>query len=298
VNPYGEVASSDELTAAYVRNTAALVRPAGAGLSGSVYTQLTDVEGEVNGLWTYDRRVQKMDKRAVRAANQEVIRAGTLQGSDTEPVGGKAGVANWGLDEGKGLVAKDSTRFRNRLTLDSAVTWGADHTGASGHSLSFNGAAEATASVPQLDALGDYTVSAWVKLDKLPAKGQYATFVGADGKDGNSAFFLQYGNSDDVTGFAFSFAGGPRAAGTSPAQAGTWYHVVGVRDAGNDALRLYVNGKLADTARATSASPTTGVVSLGRAQWESKSVDRLTGAVDATRIWDRALSAREVAALD
>ena len=43
------------------------------GLQASVYTQLTDVEDEQNGLWTYDRRVCKVDRRAVRAANQAII---------------------------------------------------------------------------------------------------------------------------------------------------------------------------------------------------------------------------------
>jgi len=77
VNPYGEVSSPEELTAAYVENTEALVDPASTYLSGSVYTQLTDVEGEVNGFWTYDRRVEKMDRDAVRAVNLAVIAAGS-----------------------------------------------------------------------------------------------------------------------------------------------------------------------------------------------------------------------------
>ncbi|WP_423921777.1 PA14 domain-containing protein [Frigoribacterium sp. 2-23] len=77
VNPYGEVATPAELTAAYVANTNALVGPASTYLSGSVYTQLTDVEGEVNGFYTYDRRIEKMDRAAVRAANLAVIAAGS-----------------------------------------------------------------------------------------------------------------------------------------------------------------------------------------------------------------------------
>lgn len=35
--------------------------------SGAVYTQTTDVEGEVNGLLTYDRRVVRVDVDAWRA---------------------------------------------------------------------------------------------------------------------------------------------------------------------------------------------------------------------------------------
>ncbi|WP_291278475.1 LamG-like jellyroll fold domain-containing protein [Galactobacter sp.] len=298
VNPYGEVGSSEELTAAYVQNTAALVRPAGDQLSGSIYTQITDVEGEVNGLWTYDRRVQKMDKKQVRAANLDVIRAGTLEGSEHDPVGGKTGVAQWSLDEGKGVKAKDSTHFRNQLTLsETGTTWGEDHSTGEGHSLHLDGTGQATAAVKQLDTLGDYTVSAWVKLDKLPGKGTYATFAGADGKDGKSAFFLQYGNDADVNGFAFSFADGPRAVSDVTAETDRWYHLVGVRDAGNNRIRLYVNGHLADSAKAVSASPSTGLLTLGRAQWEGKGVDRLTGSLDQVGVWDKALSAKEVAAL-
>lgn len=36
------------------------------GLCGSVYTQLSDVEDEVNGLYTYDRKVCKVDKKVMR----------------------------------------------------------------------------------------------------------------------------------------------------------------------------------------------------------------------------------------
>lgn len=39
------------------------------GLSALVYTQLTDVEDEVNGLFTYDRAAVKPDANAVRSVN-------------------------------------------------------------------------------------------------------------------------------------------------------------------------------------------------------------------------------------
>ena len=43
------------------------------GVSAAVYTQTTDVEGEVNGLMTYDRKIVKMDESRLRTVNQEVI---------------------------------------------------------------------------------------------------------------------------------------------------------------------------------------------------------------------------------
>ena len=45
------------------------------GLAGSVYTQTTDVENEVNGLLTYDRKVLKYDAEALKKAHKAIIEA-------------------------------------------------------------------------------------------------------------------------------------------------------------------------------------------------------------------------------
>ena len=45
-----------------------------AGLAGSVYTQTTDVEIEINGLLTYDRKVLKYNPVVLKAAHEAVIR--------------------------------------------------------------------------------------------------------------------------------------------------------------------------------------------------------------------------------
>jgi hypothetical protein len=77
INPYGAVKDSVALNDGYVANTAVL-RDKGVakGMSGSVYTQITDVEGEHNGLFTYDRKIEKVDEARVRAINEATIRAG------------------------------------------------------------------------------------------------------------------------------------------------------------------------------------------------------------------------------
>jgi hypothetical protein len=43
------------------------------GSNGAVYTQISDVEGELNGLVTYDRKVVKPDVKRLRAAQQALI---------------------------------------------------------------------------------------------------------------------------------------------------------------------------------------------------------------------------------
>jgi hypothetical protein len=42
------------------------------GLSVAVYTQLTDVEGELNGLFTYDRKMEKVDFKFMAAINERL----------------------------------------------------------------------------------------------------------------------------------------------------------------------------------------------------------------------------------
>ena len=42
------------------------------GLSGTVYTQLSDVENEVNGIYTYDRAVLKMDEEMLKRINAQL----------------------------------------------------------------------------------------------------------------------------------------------------------------------------------------------------------------------------------
>ncbi|GAA2565627.1 hypothetical protein GCM10010435_43060 [Winogradskya consettensis] len=64
------------LTSRYVQITSKLIDLInGNGLSGSVYTEPTDVEEELNGFYTYDRQVQKMDFARVREVNLRVLGA-------------------------------------------------------------------------------------------------------------------------------------------------------------------------------------------------------------------------------
>jgi len=67
---YGTAKDRQELTARYKKLQLKTVLPQlEKGLSALVYTQLTDVEDEVNGLFTYDRAAVKPDANAVRSVN-------------------------------------------------------------------------------------------------------------------------------------------------------------------------------------------------------------------------------------
>ncbi|MDR1919289.1 MAG: beta-galactosidase [Tannerellaceae bacterium] len=70
---YIQFKSTEEVTSQYVKYALELKDLVKRGFSAAVYTQTTDVEGEVNGLMTYDRKKVKINESAVRKANQEVI---------------------------------------------------------------------------------------------------------------------------------------------------------------------------------------------------------------------------------
>jgi beta-galactosidase/beta-glucuronidase len=55
------------------------------GLAAAVYTQLTDVETEINGFLTYDRQVEKMDPEALCQAHTGLIAAGSLASRPLTP---------------------------------------------------------------------------------------------------------------------------------------------------------------------------------------------------------------------
>ena len=44
------------------------------GLCGAIYTQVSDVEEEINGLFTYDRKVLKIKIEDMKAINDAIYR--------------------------------------------------------------------------------------------------------------------------------------------------------------------------------------------------------------------------------
>jgi len=69
---YVQFKNSKEVTDEYVKYAESLLKMSKSGFSAGVYTQTTDVEGEVNGLMTYDRKVIKIDEQRVREINRKI----------------------------------------------------------------------------------------------------------------------------------------------------------------------------------------------------------------------------------
>jgi len=274
---------SATLTNKYVQNQEDVLTSAkSCGISAAIYTQITDVEAELNGFFTYDRQVAKMDLGQVRAINTKII--AQADGSSTNvpqpPPGtpGLTGVSFYPLDGNATDEAGDH---------DGTVVGGAAF---ADRGLELNGTTQyVDLNAPILNTASDYSAAAWVKLDK--ADGTFQTVISQDGPS-NSDFFLQYSGADQR--WAMSFVGGRALSPVKP-EVGRWYHLVGVRDSVKGELRLYVDGQLAGTQSAClpQAGPTGNTV-IGRGKYGGNPVDYLDGTVDQVHLYDRALSATEI----
>ena len=72
---YIQFKTPQEVTDEYLKYLSILDKLSDTLYTGAVYTQTTDVEGEVNGLITYDRKKVKVDETKVAEANKALIRA-------------------------------------------------------------------------------------------------------------------------------------------------------------------------------------------------------------------------------
>ena len=70
---YVQFKSADEVLDTYEKYADMLIDLVDDGFAGAIYTQTTDVEIEVNGLMTYDRKVVKLDMERLSAINRKVI---------------------------------------------------------------------------------------------------------------------------------------------------------------------------------------------------------------------------------
>jgi hypothetical protein len=209
-------------------------------------------------------------------------------------------VARWPLNDGAGgTTLVDSTGNQHDATLTGTGTLGAPGRTVNGDTaLSMGGTGYATTPAPVIDTSRNFTVSAWVKLDRNDS---YKTAVSADGGR-NSSFALQY--VADVQRWAFTLprvdADGwtaTRIISSSTPVLGVWTHLTGVYDSGAGTAKLYVNGVLEGQAGGATAFTATGPFAIGRAKTTGIPCDQWPGSLYDVRVWDRALSDIEAAAL-
>lgn len=206
-------------------------------------------------------------------------------------------VSWWPLDDRTGTTALDT--MGEHAATASNINWCIPQYGSC---AAFNGtSSDIVTSGPVLDTApgSSFTVSAVVDLTAIPANGAFATIVSQDGTN-VSGFFLQYSGADNRWAFARAFAdtsgtpAGVRALSASAPVLNTWTHLVGVFDASDNQLRLYVNGVLQGTATDPSPFATTGDLAIGRALFGGKPTDWFLGAAGEIKVFNVALTTAQV----
>jgi len=138
---YQSFADTTALEQEYLRVTGALRGMLGLGLSAAIYTQTTDVEGEVNGLLTYDRAVIKFSPHKLLALHDRLKKESGLAkvlAPDSsfhpqswlytfeEPPAGwerpGADTTRWKQGEG-GFGTDDGGRFRSGTPWETPQVW-------------------------------------------------------------------------------------------------------------------------------------------------------------------------------
>jgi hypothetical protein len=176
---------------------------------------------------------------------------------------------------------------------------------ADSYCAAFNGTnSQFTTSGPVLNTApgSSFTVSAWVFMSAFTPNDAFETIVSQDGVY-DSGFYLQYSGADHRWAFARvteDTDNGPpgiRALSTSAPSLSTWTHLVGVFDASDNQLRLYVNGVLEGTATDTSPFAATGHLAIGRAQFDGQPTDWFDGAAKQIKVYNVALTTAQVGQL-
>lgn len=216
-------------------------------------------------------------------------------------------IAHWKLNESSGATADDSSLANNDATRTGTAGWVAAKDG-NGHNFNYNDGDDYF-QAPTNTALndvqeGDYTVMAYFRPNSLPPGSGSAnnSAYGIVRKSGWHAG-LVYG-SDGSIFFEHWLQSGPTWNG-----AGDWeyhppnsfYHVAGVVSRTEGTIKIYVDGVLKGT---SSFTPGTAPYEYGSTPWRigisnpgaSEWRHAADGVIDDARIYNRALSAEEIAA--
>jgi hypothetical protein len=203
----------------------------------------------------------------------------------------------WSFDTGffgtgSGGIA-DRTSYGMNGTQTGTLTQATGHLNEAGD---FNGSSQYV-TCPDIGGYGittQLTVAGWIKPDNGANRTIIASwFSGAN--PGENTFVLYLANPDTLT---FVIAQSDHATKTttySPISNGVWTHVAAVADGSN--LRLYVNGTAV-------GSPTAydGTIDVDHLNdfnigaFQNGGVFRFDGLLDELKLWNRGLSAAEVAA--
>jgi len=197
----------------------------------------------------------------------------------------------WKMDEGSGTQLRDSSGFGNNASTLGSPAWTPV---ANGFALTLNGSTHAVVSDQvNLNATTALTLAAWVKPNVLATQDliSRATFGSVDGyalsllSSGKASVHFNQASSGDIYRLDSSTS--------YPVTGNTWMHVAATYD--GSTMRLYINGVEEDWTPGPAAIAASAL-NVGIAG-QSNGSRRYRGDMDDVRIYSRALTPAEVAAL-
>ncbi len=269
----------------------------GGNVSGSLSSTLSLSSISTNDAANYQVIVTNIVGAATSSVATLTV---TVQGSCQLP---PTGLVGWWPAEGN---ANDIAYVDNG-SLQGGAT--ATATGMVGQAFSFNGT-NSSVQIPDSPTLdqSNLTIEAWVLFRSLnsvgsggsPAGQQYIIFKQNTRNSDFEGYYLgkeRNASGNDYFDFVVTSAADQSAAVASPANivTNTWYHIAGVR--GSNYIQLYVNGALIGQAAAawpqSYGSLPLFFGSSGQSFWDHK----LNGSLDEVSLYNRALSASEIASI-
>jgi hypothetical protein len=214
-------------------------------------------------------------------------------------------VGAWPMFERGGLTVRDVHRGHDgTLTNMSTSDWVSSPYGPA---LDFDGNNDYI-DTPITEHSDVYTVSAWINLDSWTAPSEKYNHIVSKGSvfDGDHEFALQFRtHSSDITrryfGFSTKASGvhysihSPKPATSTDYPAGTWIHLVGVRDRGHQAM--YINGEEKGTPDGPTTTPcgtSSRNIKIGGPYSVISSDAYFNGQIADVKIWNRRLQYSEV----
>ncbi|MEV4908856.1 LamG-like jellyroll fold domain-containing protein [Streptomyces albidoflavus] len=214
--------------------------------------------------------------------------------------GGQPERATWQLDEAQGAGAGEGSTPDRLLTVHGEPEFGAE--GAKGSAISLDGSDDyAQSDISVVDTDRGFTVSAWVKLSKTPSGTATVAMQPGNNRPGfelyySSAYerwiFNQYESDSQDAKIIRAMA--PQAGGV---KVGEWQHLVGSYNGSERFIELYVDGQQVGQADLPSAWNARRGLVLGAASHNGKVGNFLPGAIDEVQIFDKRITANEVAKL-
>jgi hypothetical protein len=217
-------------------------------------------------------------------------------------------ISYWNMDENSGATAGDTGPagiVADNGTLRNSPAW---VSGKFGSALGFNAAGTTNVLVPNSTDMNiganAVTISAWVKLDKLPGDPTAQTFGGIlDSSTDNYVMYVDRANAQ------LRFKATSASNNTTVAHPGipaslfdtiNWHHVMGVYDGSAGSVKIYHNGNLIDVG--SIAPITNGLILSGQVQGIGAQVattagnpasNYFDGQIDDLAVWSRPLGAAE-----